>query len=263
MSKQRLNTFQWMGRSGFTLIELLVTISIMATLMSMILPSLNRARELGQRAVCSSNIRQLTLAWYMYATDNDDRLCSADTEWNDPGYNWVADGPMIAGNNVGGTEDAIKNGMLWLSYLGRSTDVYRCKSDASDLLRSYSISRTMSGSQSRNIRPFRTLGQIRRNARKMVFIDAASQREWIEGSFCPVVQIDAVPPQWFLIDSRNITARHADGCNLSFADLHGEYWKWKDRRTAKLANWEIDPQTASAGNRDLERMVRLLKGIGQ
>ena len=112
MSEQQQNTVKWMGRSGFTLIELLVTISIMATLMSMLLPSLNRAREMGQRTVCSSNIRQLTLAWYMYATDNDDHLCSADTEWNDPGYNWVADGLLIPGNNVGGTEDAIKNGWL-------------------------------------------------------------------------------------------------------------------------------------------------------
>lgn len=274
MSKQPQNTVRQFGRNGFTLIELLVTISIMATLMSMLLPSLNRAREMGQRTVCSSNIRQLTLAWYMYATDNDDHLCSADTEWNDPpgdrngpGYNWVADGPLIPGNNVGGTEDALKNGVLWWPYAGRSSDLYNCKSDGSELLRSYSISRTMNGKtcncEHDNIRAFRTLGQITRNARKMVFIDASSRMGWIEGSFCPVVQIDAVPPQWFLRDSRNITARHGDGCNLSFADLHGEYWKWKDQRTAKLANWGIDPEDASAGNRDLQRMVRLLRGVGQ
>lgn len=264
MSEQQQNTFR---RSGFTLIELLVTISIMATLMSMILPSLNRARELGQRTVCSSNLRQLTLAWYMYATDNDDHLCSADTEWNDPGYNWVADGPLIPGNNVGGTKDALKNGVLWWPYAGRSTDVYRCKSDSSELLRSYAISRTMNGKtcncEHDNIKAFRTLGQISRKARKMVFIDASSQMGWIEGSFSAVEQIDAEPPQWFLSDSRNITARHGDGCNLSFADIHCEYWKWNDRRTVKLANWGIDPEDASAGNRDLQRMVRTLRGVGQ
>lgn len=267
MSKQQKNTVRRIGRNGFTLIELLVTISIMATLMSMLLPSLNRAREMGQRTVCSSNIRQLTLAWYMYATDNDDHLCSADTEWNDPGYNWVADGPLIPGNNVGGTKDALKNGVLWWPYVGRSSDVYRCKSDGSELLRSYAISRTMNGKtcncEHDNIKAFRTLGQISRNARKMVFIDASSQMGWIEGSFSAVEQIDAVPPRWFLSDSRNITARHGDGCNLSFADIHGEYWKWKDQRTVKLANWGIDPEDASAGNRDLQRMVRLLRGVGQ
>jgi len=273
MPEQQQNIVRKIGPGGFTLIELLVTISIMATLMSMLLPSLNRAREMGQRTVCISNIRQLTLAWYMYATDNDDHLCSADTEWNDPGYNWVADGPMIPGNNVGGTKDALKNGVLWWPYVGRSSDLYRCKSDGSNLLRSYSISRTMNGKPCNcgddNIKAYKTLGQISRNSRKMVFIDASSQREWIEGSFCPILDIEAEPPMWYVrenpvgVISRNITARHADGCNLSFADIHCEYWKWRDQRTVKLANRGIDPADASAGNRDLQRMVRLLRGIGQ
>ncbi|MBA7477060.1 hypothetical protein ES707_12458 [subsurface metagenome] len=268
MSEQKQNNIREVGRRGFTLIELLVTISIMATLMSMLLPSLNRAREAGQRVVCQSNMRQLTLAWYMYAYDNEDRLCSADTTWNDPGnYNWVADGPIIVGNNIGGTEDAIENGVLWWPYAGRSTDLFKCKTDGSELLRSYSISRTMNGKtcncEHDNIKPFRSLNEISRSAEKMVIIDASSRERWIDGSFCAVAQIDAVPPKWFLSDGRNITARHADGCNVSFADIHCEYWKYSDRRTVKLANWEISPDDASAGNRDLERMVRLLKGIGQ
>lgn len=265
MSEQQQNTVRQIGPAGFTLIELLVTISIMATLMSILLPSLNRAREAGQRVVCSSNMRQLTLAWYLYAYDNGDRLCSADTTWNDPGnYNWVADGPIIAGNNIGGTKDAIENGALWWPYAGRSLELYRCKTDASELLRSYSISRAMNGKtcncEHDNIKPFRIVGEISRPAEKMVFTDASSRDRWIDGSFCSVEQIDAVPPKWFLSDSRNITARHGDGCNLSFADFHCEYWKWKDPRTVKLANWEISPDDASANNADLRRMVKLLEG---
>ena len=274
MSKQQQNTVRKIGPGGFTLIELLVVISIMATLMSMFLPSLNRAREAGQRVVCSSNMRQLTLAWYLYAYDNADRLCSADTTWNDPGnYNWVADGEIIAGNNIGGTEDAIENGVLWWPYAGRSTGLYKCKSDGSELLRSYAVSRTMNGKLCScgddNINPFRTLGEISRHAEKMVFTDASSQGRWIEGSFSPIFDIEADPPVWYLrenpigVISRSITARHGDGCNLSFADIHCEYWKWKDPRTVKLANWEIGANEASPGNRDLEHMVRLLRGIGQ
>jgi prepilin-type N-terminal cleavage/methylation domain-containing protein len=262
MCEQRKETARRAGAGGFTLVELLVVISIMALLMSMILPSLNRAREAGQRVVCSSNMRQLTLGWYMYSTDNDDRLCSADTLWNDPGNNWVADGLMMPGNNIGGTEEAIKNGILWWPYMGRSFDVYRCKSDSSELLRSYSLSRTMNGDPA-NIRPYRTLGEITRRAEKMVFTDASSRMRWIDGSFCPVLDMEATPPEWFLSDSRNITARHGDGCIISLADLHCEYWKWSDPRTIRLANWEIHPTDASGGNRDLERMVSLLKGIGQ
>lgn len=274
MSEQKQSNVWEVGGRGFTLIELLVTISIMATLMSILLPSLNRAREAGQRVVCSSNMRQLTLAWYMYSYDNSDRLCSSETLWNDPGHNWVADGPVIGGNNIGGTEDAIENGVLWWPYAGRSTDLFKCKTDGSELLRSYSMSRTMNGKfynyGDDNINPFRSLNEITRPAEKMVITDASSQGRWIEGSFSPVVDIESDSPVWYVqenpvdVISRNITARHGDGCNLSFADIHCEYWKYRDRRTVKLADWtEISPAEASPGNVDLERMVRLLRGIGQ
>ena len=277
MNGQKYTNVREVGRGGFTLIELLVTISIIATLMSMLLPSLNRAREQGQRVVCSSNMRQLTIAWFMYAYDNSDKLCSADTLWNDDdedNFNWVADGPIIADNSVGGTEDAIKNGVIWWPYVGRSLEVYHCKTDPSGLLRSYSISRAMSGKtcncEHDNINAYRMLNEISRGAEKMVFTDATSHHKWLEGSFCPIVDIEAEVPEWNVRKDAEgritqiITARHGDGCNLSFADMHCEYWKWSDRRTVRLADWEeISPEEASPGNLDLQRMVKLLKGVGQ
>jgi len=49
--------------NGFTLIELLVVIAIIAILMAILIPTLNRAREQGKRAVCLSNLKQMMLAW--------------------------------------------------------------------------------------------------------------------------------------------------------------------------------------------------------
>jgi len=59
---------------GFTLIELLVVISIIALLVSILLPSLGKARVQARAVVCQSNLRQLGLAFFMYADDNNGKF---------------------------------------------------------------------------------------------------------------------------------------------------------------------------------------------
>src|SRR5438132_9581290 len=65
--------YQKRRSSAFTLIELLVVIAIIAILAAIIFPVFARAREMGRKASCASNLRQLGLATQMYAQDNDER----------------------------------------------------------------------------------------------------------------------------------------------------------------------------------------------
>jgi prepilin-type N-terminal cleavage/methylation domain-containing protein/prepilin-type processing-associated H-X9-DG protein len=60
--------------AAFTLVELLVVIGIIALLLSILLPALNRAREAARDVQCMSNVRQLCYALVNYATEHSGRF---------------------------------------------------------------------------------------------------------------------------------------------------------------------------------------------
>lgn len=68
-------------QNGFTLIELLVVISIIALLMSILMPALDKAKDQARRVFCLNNLHQIGLAMIMYADDNDDYITRNGGEW--------------------------------------------------------------------------------------------------------------------------------------------------------------------------------------
>ena len=79
------------NQRGFTLIELLVVIAIIAILAALLFPVFARARSKAMQTDCLSNVRQLTLAFLMYADDYDGFLPAASIMNSDWSYEWAWD----------------------------------------------------------------------------------------------------------------------------------------------------------------------------
>ncbi|MBN1458017.1 MAG: prepilin-type N-terminal cleavage/methylation domain-containing protein [Armatimonadetes bacterium] len=96
---------------GFTLMELLVVIAIIGILASLLFPVYAQARESARKALCLSNVRQLTLAVMMYAADYDGRF------------------PLSAYRPASGTGRPTDDSPIWPAYIAPyvgNEDVFYC-----------------------------------------------------------------------------------------------------------------------------------------
>ncbi|MCH2205548.1 MAG: prepilin-type N-terminal cleavage/methylation domain-containing protein [Lentisphaerales bacterium] len=126
-------------RRHFTLIELLVVISIISVLISILMPSVIKAREVTRRAVCASNLSQVGKALQVYYDEND-HVTPIGTWFN-----------MFGRGND--TSDVLN------PYLGRVEKIASCPSDVGQHM--------TNGNKSDNL--FETLGTSYQNQRRQAF----------------------------------------------------------------------------------------------
>ena len=250
-------------QKAFTLVELLVVIAIIALLMGILMPALERAREQGWRITCLNNLRQMMLAWDLYADANDDKIVNGNTStgsFNPDDTCWVywpGQGATIDQRIQG-----IKDGLIY-QYCP-NFKLYKCPTVLYGEVVTYAVVDAMNGydaipGAAGHI--LRTRMEILRPAERAVFLD--------EGRLSPASwTIWYDQEKWW----DQITARHGDGTNFSFADGRAEYWKWEDPRTIEVAemnyyDWQNDVRTndslvlpLSSGNPDLHRVQKAVWG---
>lgn len=237
-------------KGGFTLIELLVVIAIITLLLSVLMPALKKAKELGKRAVCLNHARQLTISWKMYADDNEEWIPQASVDKNSTEYGWVA---QAQSNSYQHQVESIENGVLF-PYTG-SLKVYQCPTSVKDGPRSYSIVSSMNSpkksSSTSKGNVYNKLTKIPLASDMFVFI-CEGKLEENDNAFNvkhdTAAWGDDLPP-----------LRHSNGTVFSYVDGHSESLAWQDKRTIKIASgddkdWTIE--TILDDSIDLQRVQR-------
>jgi prepilin-type N-terminal cleavage/methylation domain-containing protein/prepilin-type processing-associated H-X9-DG protein len=119
---------------GFTLVELLVVIGIIALLISILLPSLNKARQAANTVACASNMRQIGLMFRMYANENSGILPPGGYQLA-PGRNWTWTDWMDKYLTGGRMPDAVKDGDYSNTAQTYCPPILQCPSDNSTPMR--------------------------------------------------------------------------------------------------------------------------------
>ena len=112
-------------RPAFTLVELLLTITIIALLTAIMVPSLAKARQQGRSTVCAGNLHQLGLATNMYLDEHNDAFWPY--KWDTPGStNWWF-GSETGGPHVGQTDRLLdRNQSILATYIENVHDTFLC-----------------------------------------------------------------------------------------------------------------------------------------
>jgi len=273
-------------KGGFTLVELLVVISIIAVLLTILLPSLQAAKQQAQGTLCVAHLRSLGMSWAMYADDHEGRIVGGVCAWLGIDKDKVFDVPWAcypttmdgtiqqygstaadgAGGNFITLEDrlrGIRDGALF-PYAGNDTDIYHCPSDkrmyegtrygsslVHQLYRSYSIQHGLNSAHPKSVK---RLSALERPEETYVFVEEPGDGGCFNVNSGFILDGDTHRGGWWSV----VSNWHNGSGTLSFGDGHAERRVWQDERTYRLKHlegwWDFDAYQPD--NLDLQYMAR-------
>jgi prepilin-type N-terminal cleavage/methylation domain-containing protein/prepilin-type processing-associated H-X9-DG protein len=233
------STLSFLYRWGFTLIELLVVIAIIAILAALLLPALSRSKLKATGVHCLGNLKQLQLAWSMYADDFND--FTPGNYWQDEAGHVPNVGNWVSGwldpRQVGNTDNTNILFLLDPAYgaLGpyaKSPQVYRCLASritVKEGLVSYPLVRNVSMSVWMGFRnePWNDGYRSFRKKSQIVGLPVSDALVFVDE------RDDSIDDGEFAIDMVNNqivnfpSGYHGGAGGVTFADGHAEIHRWR------------------------------------
>lgn len=254
---------------AFTLVELLVVIGIIAILISVLLPTLGRARESAQRTACLSNVRELGNFFRLYAAQNKDAMPIGCVGGNVASPTSVEKqfSYVVNWNNTNGTK-VVEMGCLPMAGLVKSPRTFYCPSYTQDPIFTYNDPQNVWPFDKVPIDPHLTtagLGHTRftYNARPMCGWDILASvplpyiykcADYTSGAFGMPKQAkmkNKAVVSDLVVSPAYVRATHKRGVNVLYANGSGQWVDLKDLENAPMpvaphpnaGNWKDIPGT--------------------